>query len=135
MQCGCPCEYGRLNGLDATFFYKQHCFGELIFKKWKNFKYFSCFIEKSCDTGIIYSGDLSSINTVITYEVTNITASKLKIEKIETPTIIFDENSNLTPSKPENDFAKRNRNNGIFDLNNFFSINYGKFLGNDEILR
>jgi hypothetical protein len=58
VQCGCPCKYGKINGLDTTLFYENECFDQ-----WIGFikgKYFKCFIENSCSTGIVYKGELRS---------------------------------------------------------------------------
>ena len=157
VKCDCPCKYGRLNGLDNTSFYKNECFDQ--WKEFKEWKYFKCFFEKSCSTGNIYRGKISSNSTFSTTttitspkankdfttkqpeisvgksetelessqinddkELEFVTTSKLKIEKIETPTNFIDENPSITPtSKPEIDFTT-DKNNGIYNFINSIQL-------------
>ena len=205
VQCGCPCKYGRLNGLANTSFYKNECFDQ--WKEFKEWKYFKCFFEKSCSTGNIYRGKLSSNTTTTTTTTTTtatstktstdiistsnvtttssnieiekidlrylienttekydnkdfttkqpeisvgknetelessqinddkelefVTTSKLKIEKIETPTNFIDEIPSITPtSKPEIDFTT-DKNNGIYNFINSIQLIKEKLYGND----
>jgi hypothetical protein len=203
VQCGCPCKYGKINGLANTSFYKNECFDQ--WKELKEWKYFKCFFEKSCSTGNIYRGKLSSNSTSSTtttitsptaidftspsnvtltssnieiekidlrYLIENttekydnkdfttkqpeisvgksetelessqinddkelefVTTSKLKIEKIETPTNFIDENPSITPtSKPEIDFTT-DKNNGIYNFINSIQLIKEKLYGNDKI--
>jgi hypothetical protein len=61
VQCGCPCKYGEFNQLDTTSFYKKQCLGPMgRLIEWNTF---NCFLEKSCSTGNIYRGKLSSNST------------------------------------------------------------------------
>ena len=64
VQCGCSCKYGEFHRLANTSFYKNQCFDQWNgFIEWNSF---SCFIEKTCSTGIIYRAKLSSNTNEVT---------------------------------------------------------------------